>query len=38
MSQAHVSADEASSSTKYVVGIKEKLKLDCSVTNAQEAD
>ena len=36
MSQAQISADETSSSTK-LVGIKEKLKLDRSATNAQAA-
>ena len=35
MSQAQISGDEASSSTKQMVRIKEKLKLDRSATNAQ---
>ncbi len=35
MSQAQISAAEASSSTKQMVRIKEKLKLDRSATNAQ---
>ena len=34
MSQAQISADESSSSTKKMAGIKEKLKLDRSATNA----
>ena len=37
MSQAQISADETSSSTKQMVGIKEKLKLDRSATTAQAA-
>ena len=35
MSQAQISADEASSTTKQMVVVKEKQKLDRSATNAQ---
>ena len=38
MSQAQISADDISSSTKQMVRIKEKLKLDRSETNAQAAN
>ena len=38
VSQAQISADETSSSTKKMVGIKEKLKLDRSASNAQAAN
>ena len=38
MSQAQISADQASSSTKQMMVIKEKLKLDRSATNAQAAN
>ena len=37
MSQAQISADETSTSTKQMVEIKEKLKLDRSASNAQAA-
>ena len=35
MSQAQISTEETSSSTNHMVGIKEKLKLDRSASNAQ---
>ena len=38
MSQAQILADESSSSTKQMVGIKEKLKLDRSASNALAAN
>ena len=38
MSQAQILADEASPTTKQMVVIKEKLKLDRSATNAQAAN
>ena len=38
MSQAQISVDETASSTKQTVGIKEKLKLNRSSSNAQAAN